>query len=198
MKWSKCVPAVLLLAGALPLAAKEEHKKPSGEIPDRAAFAKIQSYCIDSCELSDAEAYDVRGFVESESKAKGLLTKLPWKLEPDCRESDPDAVIKVDFPRLRDIDVQLGEPPDPRDQPDPGDYHTVAVLNISDPDSGRLLYKVQAMPLDNPFLDPGVERGDSPHLQRHNALYNAFGTLIADAKRVSQAAKDKGKDTNKK
>lgn len=196
MKRSRCLPAVLLVASALPLVAKD--KKPTGEITDRAAFAKIRNYCIDSRELSDAEVYDVQGFVERESKPKGLLTKLSWKLEPDCRESDPDAVIKVDFPRLRNLDIQLGTPQDPRDQPDPGEYHIVAVLNISDSDSGRLLYKVQAMPLDNPLIESRIDRTDSPHLQRHNALYNAFGTLISDAKSVSQTGKDKDKDTNKK
>lgn len=184
---------VFLLAAALPLAAKE--KKPAGEIPDRAAFAKIQSYCIDSSRLNDAEAYTVRGFIESESKPKHLLTKLPWKLDPDCRESDPDAVVKLDFPRLRDIPIALGAQ-DPREQTQPTDYSVIAVIEISAGDSSRLLYKVQATPLDNPTVDSGIERGDSPALQRHNALYNAFMTLVADVKLVSEAGK--GKDAVKR
>ena len=195
MKPPKCLAAVLLVASAA-LVAKD--KKPSGEIPDRAAFAKIKSYCIESNNLSDAEAYEVQGFIQSESKPKGLLTKLSWKLDPDCRESDPDAVIKVDFPRLRNVEVDLGVPPNPLDPPDPADYRTMAVLQISEPDSSRLLYKVQALPRDNPALDSGIERGDSPTLMRRNALYNAFMTLISDAKLVAEAGKGKDKDASKK
>jgi hypothetical protein len=177
------VPALL---AALPLAAKE--KKPTGEIPDRAAFVKIRSYCIDSSQLPGDQAYSVRGFVETESKPKKLLTRLPWKLYRDCREAEPDAIVKIEFPFLRNTSAQLGTPPDPRNPPD-DEYRTKAVLEISGASSSRLLYKVEAWPLDNPLVDSGVERGDPLPLQRHNAMYNAFSTLIEDVKRVSHAEK---------
>jgi hypothetical protein len=173
---------VSVLLAALPLAAKE--KKPTGEIPDAAAFAKITSYCIDSSQLSGNDAYTVRGFVETENKPKKLLTKLPWKLDRDC-SAEPDAIVKVQFPLLRNSSVQAGVPSDPYNPPE-SELRTKAVLEISDASSSRLLYKIEAWPLDNPLVDSGVERGDSLPLQRHNAMYNAFSTLIDDVHRVSK------------
>jgi len=177
---------VSILLAALPLGAKE--KKPTGEIPNPAAFAKVTSYCIDGSQLSGNDAYTVRGFVETESKPKKLLTKLPWKLYRDCRDAEPDAIVKIEFPLLRNSSVEAGTPADPLNPPD-SEYRTKAVLEISDASAARLLYKVEAWPLDNPLVDSGMERGDSLPLQRHNAMYNAFSTLIDDVHRVSRSTR---------
>ncbi|HEV2491987.1 MAG TPA: hypothetical protein VG204_02830 [Terriglobia bacterium] len=177
---------VSILLAALSLAAKE--KKPTGEIPNPAAFAKITSYCIDSSQLSGNDAYTVQGFIETESKPKKLLTKLPWKLYRDCRDAEPDAIVKLEFPLLRNGSVEVSTPADPLNPPD-SEYRTKAVLEISDASSSRLLYKVEAWPLDNPLVDSGVEGGDSLPLQRHNAMYNAFSTLIDDVRRAPQPKK---------
>lgn len=186
-KISRRLLASIVLLAVSPLAAKE--KKPTGEIPDAAAFAKITSYCIDMSQLSGNDAYTVRGFVKTESKPKKLLTKLPWKLYRDCRDEEPDAVVKVEFPLLRNSAVEMGTPSDPLSPPF-SELRTKAVLEISDASSSQVLYKVEASPLDNPLVDSGVERGDSLALQRHNAMYNAFSTLIDDVHRVSHTKKN--------
>ena len=173
---------ILAVATALPLAAKD--KKSSGEIPDRAAFVKIRTYCVDS----EDHTSEVRAFIERESKPKKLLTKLPWKLYVDCREDDPDVVIKVEFLLLSSVGILLGAPENPDRLPEDA-YKTRAVLEISDPASGHLVYKVEAAPLENSLEGSDRAIQDPPVLLRLNALYNAFSTLIADLKRVPQADK---------
>jgi hypothetical protein len=94
---------------ALPLAAKQ--RKPAGEISDKTAFQNVQRYCIDLSALEDYEAYDVRGFIERESRPGKLLTKIPWKMEKDCDNSDLDAAVKLEFPRLPVDRVGSAPPP---------------------------------------------------------------------------------------
>jgi hypothetical protein len=62
------------------------------------AFVNLDSYCVDATNLSSgAEAYDVSSFVALQGRPGQLLSELL----PGCRESDPDTVIKMEFPRLR-------------------------------------------------------------------------------------------------
>jgi hypothetical protein len=104
------------------------------------------SYCIDLSGLEDYEVYDVRGFIDQESKPGNLLTKVPWKLDKDCREGDSDVIVKLEFPRLHVTSLGSGQPSGPgmagqgrgsdgqtppvamgRGEPL---YHTVAVLLV--------------------------------------------------------------------
>jgi hypothetical protein len=171
----RTVPLVSLLLIAIPSAAK--HKGPVGTIKDAAAFAKVGSYCVDASELPPPEAYDVTGFVSVEGKPDHLLTKLPWKLLPDCRESDPDAVIKLEFPRLRVNSITVGETPGTAtpDEQTPEIFHIVAILRVLDAGSSRLLYQIQADP-----LTAGSQENEPPPVLRRSAMYGAFWTLSQD------------------
>lgn len=189
-----CVTFVL----AWPLAA--EQKKPSGEVTDKAAFANIQSYCIDLSRLEDYETYDVQGFVQRESQAGRLLAKIPWKFEKDCREGDSGAIVELKFPRLRVTRLGSGpaigagtdgQGPDSQGQAPPvvvggGEplYHTVAVLRIISRRTSGQIYKCQADPLSPEGSDTGPD-ASADTIQRRNAMYGAFWTLAQDIKRIS-------------
>jgi hypothetical protein len=177
----KTVVLILPLLIAIPSASKQ--KKPTGEINDPAEFAKVASYCVDASDLSGAEAYDVKGFVATEGKPGKLLSKLPWKLLPDCRESDPDAVIKLEFPRSRVYSVSPGTPPGAAtpDAQTPELFHMAVVLRVLDWGSSHLLYRVQADPLAT-----GSQENEAEPVLRRNAMYSAFWTLSQDVRLVSR------------
>jgi hypothetical protein len=185
MKAWPCVLAVLMMASTLPLAAKG--KKPTGEITDLAAFGNVRSYCVDTTDLPGWEALDVQGLVETESKPKRLLTKLPWTLAADCTESRPDAVVVVRFPIVSVARIDSGTAaPDPNEDPQSRFFEVRAELKVSDRNSSRLLYEVQAAPVfysSGRSVAPAVE---PDHILRREAAYHAFWTLIDDIKRVSQ------------
>jgi hypothetical protein len=165
-----------------------KQKKPAGRILDPLAFAHVRSYCVDASDLPENEAYEVNGFVKDQSKPGQLLTKIPWKLYPDCREGNPDAVIKLQFPRMKATSVVLGEPPRP-EEVDQNPYRIKAVLQVLDAESSKVLYKNQADPLDPGTVENQGSGGDPPVLQRRDAMYGAFWTLAQDVQRVEQAKK---------
>ncbi|HEV2348988.1 MAG TPA: hypothetical protein VG028_03980 [Terriglobia bacterium] len=180
--------AFLLLA-FVPLAASAG-KNPVGRIPDVAAFNRVRSYCIDMTELSRPEAYDVKGFVQVESKPKGLLTKLPWKLEADCTKESPDAIAKVSFRLHNKMGVVIGTPSDGR-LPPMDSYALRAYLQVFDGESQKLLYELEAAPLDNPDPQPSTLPDEEPlTLLRRNATYRAFWTMIDDLKLTSRNHKN--------
>jgi hypothetical protein len=173
----------LMMAVAFSAAGKQ--KKPTGQIVDPTALSRVGSYCVDASDLPENEAYEVSGFVKEESKPGRLLTKIPWRLYPDCREAS-SAVIKLEFPRMRVTNVLLGRPPRPGEV-DP--YRIKAVLQVLDAESSKVLYKNQADPLDVGTPEDQGSRSDLPVLQRRNAMYGAFWTLAQDVQRV-EAAKE--------
>ncbi len=169
---------------SLPLALGAKDKKPTGEIPDRAALAKIASYCVDTKGLAGDAAYAVKGFIETESKPRKLLTRLPWKLFSDCREGNPDAVIRIDFPFLNSVNIRRGPPPS-----EPDFYKIKAVMEITDAGSEQMLYKAQAAPLLS-GADESISSTSQPlPVLRRDALYGVFSTLIQDVERLSKAAR---------
>ena len=175
--------AILIYFLLIAIASAAKQKAPVGKVKDAAAFANVKSYCVDASELSPPEAYDVGAFVSVEGKPGHLLSKLPWKLLPDCRESDPDAVIKLEFPRLRVVSVTPSPPPGtagPDDQT-PELFHIVAILKVLDAGSLRPLYQVQADPLAT-----GSQENEPQPVLRHNAMYGAFWTLSQDVKSISR------------
>jgi hypothetical protein len=180
-------PGLYLAMLAVISSAAGKQKKPAGQILDPAAFARVRSYCVDASDLPENEAYEVNGFVKDQSKPGQLLTKIPWKLYPDCREASPDAVIKLQFPRMNVISVPLGQPPLPGQEPDQNPYRIKAVLQVLDSESSKALYKNQADPLDVPTTNDQGSGGDPPVIQRRNAMYGAFWTLAHDIQRVGQA-----------
>jgi hypothetical protein len=184
--------ACLTVLVALPLAAKQ--KKPAGEISDKRAFQNVQRYCIDLSGLEDYEAYDVRGFVERESRPGKLLSKIPWKIEKDCDDSDLDAVVKLEFPRSSVDRLGSGPPPvGPGIDGQPPTvavggqeplYHTKAVLRVISRQDNGTIYQCEADPLSPEGSDSGpVAAADTT--QRYNAMYHAFWTLAQDIKRES-------------
>jgi hypothetical protein len=174
----------LMLAVVFSAAGKQ--KKPTGQIVDSVAFAHVRSYCVDASDLPENEAYDVKSFVAEESKPGRLLTKIPWKLYPDCREASPDAVIKLQFPWMNVIGIQPGQPQHPQERGVDSD-RIKAVLQVLDAESSKVLYKNQADPLDVGRLFENQGSGsDPPVLQRRNAMYGAFWTLAQDVQRVEQ------------
>ena len=183
MKTGLCL---LMLATIFPPVAWP--KKPAGQIPDPTAFAAVRSYCVDASDLPENEAYEVDGFVKEESKPGRLLTKIPWKLYPDCREASPDAIIKLQFPRMKVTGVLLGEPPGPSEV-DQNPYRIKAVIMVLDAESSKALYKNQADPLDPGTVEDQGSGGDPPVIQRRNAMYGAFWTLAQDVQRSQQGKK---------
>jgi hypothetical protein len=180
----KTTLGLLMLAVAFSAVGKQ--KKPVGQILDPTVLARVRSYCVDVSDLPENEAYEVNGFVREESKPGKLLTKIPWKLDPDCREASADAVIKLEFPRMNVTGVVLGQTPRP-EEIDPNPYRIKAVLTVLDAESSKMLYKNQADPLDPGTVENQGSGGDPPVLQRRNAMYGAFWTLAQDVKRVEQS-----------
>jgi hypothetical protein len=176
----------LMLAVGFSAAGKQ--KKPAGQILDPAAFARVRSYCVDASDLPGNEACEVNGFVKDQIKPGQLPTKIPWKLYLDCREASPDAVIKLQFPRMKVTGVVLGETPRP-DQIDQNPYRIKAVLQVLDAESSKILYQNQADPLDPGTVENQGSGGDPPVLQRRNAMYGAFWTLAQDVQRLEQVKK---------
>jgi hypothetical protein len=171
-----------LISLALPLVTAAA-KKPAGKVWDAARLAKIHSYCIDSSALAGYEAYDIERFIENEGKPKHLLARLPWTLVSDCSRSD--AVVKVNFRRLRKtIDIQVGEP-HAEDQTFPYEYR--AALEVSGETSAQVLYEVEAAPLLNSMTGQTVAPEEEPdHTQRYDATRRAFWALIQDVQHVSE------------
>jgi len=177
---AKAFLCAFILASAVPLAATA--KKPQGTITDRAAFGNIRSYCVDMTDLPGWEALDVRNLIETETKPKRLLTKLPWTLKTDCAQSQPDAVVVVKFRRMNIITVQAGAQPDIND-PERRIYDIKANLQVSDRDSSRLLYDVEAGPVNSASGRSTVPVQEPDTLLRRDAAYHAFWALIDDVRR---------------
>jgi hypothetical protein len=180
----------LFLLASVPLVASAG-KKPVGRIPDVAVFNSIRTYCIDTSDLSGPEAYDVKAFIQVESKPKGLLTKLPWKLEADCTKESPDAIAKLEFRHLNKVGTVIGTPSNDR-LPPMDSYALRAYLQVFDGDSQKILYELEAAPLDNPEISPDPNRipDEEPlPILRRNATYRAFWTMIEDLKHTSRKNK---------
>ena len=114
--------AVTVSALFIAIPALSQIKKPTGEIPNRQELAKVQTYCIDKSGLSGPDRYLIEGFVKTESKPKRLLSKLPWKLVADCQDGDHDATATLEFVRMNETSVRVGEPTRHPVTPTPGSY----------------------------------------------------------------------------
>jgi len=177
---------LLLLAISSLLAASD--KAPAGEIIDPQALAKVRSFCVDLRDLSGFDRHLVKDFLKAEGKPKHLLTKLPWKLVPECEEGASDAVAKVEFVRVwsnreRAPEVTVGQ--------DVEKAHEVAVaLQVVDASSQESLYRVQAGPVMN-TQGSGDAAGHlptsdntNPVLEQRDALYHAFWALVDDVRQL--------------
>ncbi|HXJ95755.1 MAG TPA: hypothetical protein VMT20_23180 [Terriglobia bacterium] len=190
--WMTLIVGCVSVLIALPLAAKQ--RKPAGEISDKKAFQNVQHYCIDLSGLEDYESYDVRGFIERESRPGKLLTKIPWKIAKDCDDSGLDATIKIEFPRARVDRLGSGPPPagpgDRRPAAECGGWRPGAALPYQGRTSGDQPPKQRDdLPVRSGSALARRQRqgpvAAADTTQRSNAMYGAFWTLAQDIKRVS-------------
>ncbi len=167
----------------------------AGQIIDPSALAQIQSYCVDTQNLSGFDRNLVKDFLKAQGKRKHLLTKLRWKLVPDCREGASDAVIKVEFVRVWMNRAGVGSPILTPGQDLERPYDIEVKLKVVDARSQETVYRVQAGAVEY-AAGPGdsashVPSSDNtnPVLERQDALYHAFGSLVGDVRHLRQMQK---------
>ena len=85
---------IVVLLSAAPLFGKDT--KLGGYVFDAAAFRNIQTYCLDTTNLSPWDEKTVQYYVAHESQPKGLLTKLPWRKLESCADG-ADARLRLEF-----------------------------------------------------------------------------------------------------
>jgi len=177
---------LLLLVTSSLLTAND--KMPTGEVRNPQAFAKIRSFCVDTGGLSNFDRGIVKDFVKAESKPKHLLTKLPWRLVPECQGRAPDAAAKVEFVPLRVTRVVLPQGAPGRIPETP--YAVKVALQVVDAGSQEPLYSVEARavinavgPEDSPPRSPTSEN-TNPLLEKRDALYHAFWYLVDDVRQL--------------
>ncbi len=155
----------LAFLGVITVSAKE--KKILGEVSDREAFLKIQSYCVDPGNLAREQAQDVAKFIEEESKPKRVLAKLRWSYVEDCTRADVVAGLKFEETieetpvsgSLRgEVMTSAGGEPAYR-----------LTLLVTDRASKKVLYQVA---------------GDKRRMRRERALTSTFSKLIKDLETV--------------
>src|SRR5271157_6645940 len=153
---------VILACAAAPSATAG--KKPAGKVLDVAALSKVRTYCVDTSKLSGGpiwpesllkpEAFDVRKLIKRESGPNGLVSKLPWKLEPSCPAAGVDAVASFNFFRVYLTMLLKAAPlgyPAGREWPPPGTgIQWRARLQISEGVSSRIIYEAEGNALDYP------------------------------------------------
>jgi hypothetical protein len=174
-----------LLLAVFPSPAKDG--KDWGEVLDRPALARVESYCVDIAGFADDEVYLVKGFLMEQGKPKGLLKDLRWKRVEDCIGFEPDARIKIEFPFLDSLRIGPGDTRiSTRDQRD----RLKAVLRVFENSTSKIIYTAEALPLESAYSDP-VMVGTNLYDRRLDALRRAFEQLIHDVRRVPpQPAKE--------
>ncbi len=153
----------------------------AGKVLDRAALQNVKTYCVDTSNLSPGpvwwrnllhqESLDVRAVIESESKPKGLISKLPWKLQASCSAPGVDAVLHFDSLLL------VGTPLNKQ-----SGFGWRAHLRASDKASSRVIYRAEGEAI-------GVvnySRDENDHVDRQQAVYKALWALVSDVKAISK------------
>ena len=186
----------VVLAGA-PVSPAAARTKLAGKVLDAAAFNRVRTYCVDTSNIKEPvnpedfpqpEAFDVREMIKTESEPKGLLSKLPWKLEADCSAPGVDAIVRFDFrfqggfqgvAPVRGQDSQPTPPPPPQDR-------WRAEMQVSGRASSRVIYKAEGTPVDYRLERTVNNRWDLYHAQRQRAAYYAMAALISDLKAISK------------
>ena len=178
---------LLLLVGVSPLPTKGGADK--GKVLCPPTLARVESYCVDTRRLSADEAYVVKAFLKMEDKPKGILQKLRWKRIEDCAISEADVTIRIEFPFLNAVELRAGQAPDVRISPrEQRDYFMKAVLQVHDNSTSRMIYTVEALPLDIDSVesDP-VMKGTNLYQRRLDALRRVFLMLIDNLRHLSPA-----------
>jgi hypothetical protein len=183
--------------------------KLAGKVLDAAALSKVRTYCVDTSNLKGPvypgdiprpEEFDVREVVKRESGPKGLLSKLPWKLEADCSNPGVDAIVRFEFRVFLGPWGEYVESNNPllAEYPQPSEFVWRVELQVADKASNRAVYQAEGAPADNGLVR-STEEGPRPvdsspeaevrvqryHVLRQDAAYHAFAALIADLKAIS-------------
>ena len=193
---------VLLACAAVPTAAAGE--KLAGKVLDAAALSKVRTYCVDTSNLKGLvypgdvprpQEFDVRELVKRESGPKGLLSKLPWKLEGDCSGPGVDAIVRFEFRVILGpgtVDTLLHDPV-LAVYPQTGEFRWRAELQVTDEASTRVVYKAEGNPVEPNLTRTGEQNQDLDHVQvqryhvlRQDAAYHALAGLVSDVKAISK------------
>ncbi len=167
----------------------------AGQIVDPPALAHVRSYCVDTQDLSGFDRNLVKDFLKAQGKRKHLLTKFRWKLVPDCREGASDAVVKLEFVRVWMNRAGIGSPILTPGQNLERPYDIEVKLKVVDARSKETLYRVQAGAVEY-AEGPGdsashlpTSDNTNPVLERQDALYHAFWSLVDDVRHLRQTQK---------
>ncbi|MFZ0960604.1 MAG: hypothetical protein WAO35_06830 [Terriglobia bacterium] len=197
----------ILACGAVPGAAAGA--KLAGKVLDDAALSKVRTYCVDTSNLKGPvypgevprpEQFDVRELVKRESGPRGLLSKLPWKLEADCATQGVDAIVRFEFRViLGPGGVAALESPLFATYPQQDEFRWRAELQVTDKASTRVDYEAEGNPVE-PRLVPTGNQGTPAgeprpeveakvqryHDLRQDAAYHALAALVSDVKTISK------------
>ncbi len=161
---------IILLFPVSPLVAKD--KKFGGYFLDAAAFRKIQSYCVDTHNLPPREVEVINQFIARESKPNGLLARLPWHRLATCREGDPDAIVRPEFPSDRFAGVFM--------------RHAInGVLFVFRAGSPTPIYETREVLMTDAF--EGNNEGFATEALEHDALYFVVQILIHDWQKLLES-----------
>jgi hypothetical protein len=199
---------VILACAAVPAAAAGE--KAAGKVLDYAALGKVRTYCVDTSNLKGPvlpgdvprpDEFDVRELVKRESGPRGLLSKLPWKLEADCSAPGVDATVRFEFRViLGPGDAAVGlETPLFAMYPQRDEFRWRVELQVTDKVSTRVDYKAEGNPVEPRLLptgNQGIPAGEPlPYVEakvqryhelRQDAAYHALAALVSDVKTISK------------
>jgi hypothetical protein len=163
---------VILACAAVPAAAAGA--KLAGKVLGAAALSKVRTYCVDTSNLEVPEArvaeyeeFAVRELVKAESGPKGLLSKLPWRLEANCSAPGLDAVLWFEFPLAAARGWE-------------------ARSLVSDKASSRVIYIAEGNSLGYRLGGTGDDIEVRDELHCRDAAYNALWALVSDVKAISK------------
>ena len=160
---------IILLLPVSPLIARD--KKLGGYVLDAPAFRKIQSYCIDTHNLPPREVLVINQFVARESRPTGLLARLPWHRLATCREGNPDALVRLEFPSDRFPSIFMRR-------------EINGVLFVFRAGSPSPIYETREVLMTDAF--EGQNEGFATEILEHDALYYVVRILIHDWQKLSE------------
>lgn len=92
----RCGLLIILALSIAPLLAQSG--KFQGYVMNAGAFRTVHSFCVDTHNLPPEQISVINRFVSQESRARGLLTRLPWHRRTTCEEAGVDAIVRLEFP----------------------------------------------------------------------------------------------------
>jgi hypothetical protein len=161
---------LILLLPVSPLVAKD--KKLGGYVLNAAAFREIQTYCVDTHNLAPWDVQVISQFMARESKPTGVLAGLPWHRLATCREGDPDAIVRPEFPSGRLETVFLRR-------------QIRGQLLVFRAGSPSPIYVTRAVSMTDGF--EGHSEEFATGIMEYHALYCVVQILIHDGRQLSES-----------